>query len=82
MPLSLIHIYYENYVADKKVTDVQALDRLLQTCALDDLEGNLVTSGGRSLPRKSVVEFSWVVGLPEVTLSLIHISRLCGKRLS
>jgi CRISPR-associated protein Cst2 len=77
---------YENYVADKKVTDVQALDRLLQTCALDDLEGNLVTSGGRSLPRKSVVEFSWVVGLPEVTTtdSYFHVKysneRSAGQR--
>jgi CRISPR-associated protein Cst2 len=49
--------------------DAQALDRMLTTCAMDDLEGNLITAAGRSIPRKSVVEFSWVVGLPEVTRS-------------
>jgi CRISPR-associated protein Cst2 len=29
------------------------------------LEGILVTAGKRSLPRKSVVEFGWVVGVPD-----------------
>ena len=48
-------------------SDAEAIDRMLQTCAMDDLEGNLITAAGRSIPRKSVVEFGWVVGLPEVT---------------
>jgi CRISPR-associated protein Cst2 len=43
------------------------IDALLQHCALDDLEGNLIAKGNRSVPRKSVAEFGWVVGLPEVT---------------
>lgn len=59
--------YVQQIAASKQVTDVQALDLLLKTCALDDLEGNLITAGNRSLPRKSVVEFGWVVGLPDVT---------------
>jgi len=47
--------------------DSAAIDALLRKCALDDVAGNLVASGNRSIPRKSVVEFGWVVGLPEVT---------------
>ncbi len=58
---------YTQRIADKKVPDAQALDWMLECCALDDMEGNLITSGNRSLPRKSVVEFGWVVGLPDVT---------------
>jgi CRISPR-associated protein Cst2 len=56
-------------------SDVQSLDRLLTTCAMDDTEGILVTEGKRSLPRKSVLEFGWVVGLPELTTtdSYFHV---------
>lgn len=49
----------------KKSGDV--IDALLKHCALDDLEGNLIAKGNRSIPRKSVAEFGWVVGLPDVT---------------
>jgi CRISPR-associated protein Cst2 len=48
-------------------TSAEVIDALLQHCALDDLEGNLIAKGNRSVPRKSAAEFSWVVGLPEVT---------------
>jgi len=47
--------------------DGDVIDALLRTCAMDDLEGNLIAKGNRSVPRKSVAEFAWVVGLPEVT---------------
>ncbi|MBM3188954.1 MAG: DevR family CRISPR-associated autoregulator [Chloroflexi bacterium] len=62
-------------LAEKGVSDAQATDWLLQSCALDDMEGNLITTGGRSLPRKSVIEFGWVVGRPEVTTtdSYFHV---------
>lgn len=55
--------------------DAEVLDLLLETCAMDDMEGNLITAGNRSLPRKSVVEFGWVIGLPEVTTtdSYFHV---------
>lgn len=46
---------------------VQVLDRLLASCVIDDVEGNLITEGKQSTPRKSVVEFGWVVGRPDVT---------------
>ncbi len=47
-------------------SDATAIDLMLQRCVLDDIEGNLITAD-RSTPRKSVVEFGWVVGVPEVT---------------
>jgi CRISPR-associated protein Cst2 len=45
----------------------QVLDHMLRACVIDDLEGNLITEGNQSTPRKSVVEFGWVVGRPDVT---------------
>lgn len=45
-------------------SDAATLDELLRVCAMDDAEGILITEGGRSIPRKSVVEFGWTVGLP------------------
>ena len=60
----------ETYIAKAEaLSDAEALDLMLQTCAVDDMLGNLITAGSKSLPRKSVVEFGWVVGLPEVTRS-------------
>lgn len=53
----------------EKVSNAEALDKILHTCAMDDILGNLITAGSKPLPRKSVVEFGWVVGLPEKTRS-------------
>jgi CRISPR-associated protein Cst2 len=63
---------YITQIKDK--SDAEAIDLMLQRCALDDLEGNLITAD-RSTPRKSVVEFGWVVGVPEVTTtgSYFHV---------
>ncbi len=47
--------------------DAQTLGSMLQTCAMDDIEGILITEGGRSIPRKSVVEFGWAIGIPDDT---------------
>jgi CRISPR-associated protein Cst2 len=60
-------------IADK--SDAEAIDLMLKACTLDDLEGNLITGEGRSTPRKSVVEFGWVVGVPEMTTtdSYFHV---------
>ena len=60
-------------IADK--SDAEAIDLMLETCTLDDIEGNLLTGEGRSTPRKSVVEFGWVVGIPEMTTtdSYFHV---------
>ncbi len=50
-------------------SDPEALDALLRRCALDDTAGILMTADKRSLPRKSVVEFGWVVGVPTLVES-------------
>ncbi|MCL4371130.1 MAG: DevR family CRISPR-associated autoregulator [Chloroflexi bacterium] len=47
--------------------NAEILDRVLRSCAMDDVEGILITMGNRSTPRKSVVEFGWLVGLPDRT---------------
>lgn len=61
--------------------DSAELDVILQRCAVTDLEGILVTAGKRSLPRKSVVEFGWVVGLPEhvETDSYFHVKYVSDR---
>lgn len=48
----------------EKVSDADFLQQMLQTCAIDDVAGVLVTEK-RSLPRKSISEFGWVLGLPD-----------------
>jgi CRISPR-associated protein Cst2 len=52
-----------------KLGDREALSALLARCGLDDTAGILITAGNRSLPRKSVVEFGWVVGIPQIVQS-------------
>src|SRR5437763_8147172 len=47
-----------------KVSDADFIDQMLQICAIDDVAGILVTER-RSLPRKSISEFGWVLGLPD-----------------
>jgi CRISPR-associated protein Cst2 len=55
--------------------DSAELDVILRNCAVTDMEGILVTADKRSLPRKSVVEFGWVLGVPEhvETDSYFHV---------
>src|SRR5580765_6796529 len=50
-----------------KATPSQFINQMLARCAIDDVAGILVTEGNRSIPRKSVSEFGWVIGLPEKT---------------
>jgi len=59
----------------KNMNDTATIDDLLRTCAIDDMEGILITEGGRSVPRKSVIEFGWVVGVPGLveTDSYFHV---------
>jgi len=47
--------------------DTEVIDALLRCCVIDDVAGNLIARGARSVPRKSVAEYAWVVGLPDVT---------------
>jgi CRISPR-associated protein Cst2 len=55
--------------------DSAVIDKLLRHCALDDLEGTLIAKGARSVPRKSVAEFGWVIGVPDYTTteSYFHV---------
>ncbi len=52
---------------EQKLSDAQTLDELLRICTMDDIAGILITEGGRSIPRKSVVEFGWAIGIPDAT---------------
>jgi CRISPR-associated protein Cst2 len=65
-----------------KPTQVQVLERLIHNCTVDDLEGNLITEGGLSVPRKSVAEFGWVVGVPEAvtTDNYFHVKYVPDRR--
>lgn len=64
-----------NFIKGLPAKDEDAVNALLQRCALDDAEGTLIAKGTRSVPRKSVAEFSWVVGLPDKvrTESYFHV---------
>jgi CRISPR-associated protein Cst2 len=48
----------------RRATESEIMTKMLADCSLTDIAGALVTRG-RSVGRKSVVEFGWVVGLPE-----------------
>lgn len=51
--------------------DNEILSEAINKCVIDDAEGILITSEiggkGRSISRKSVIEFGWVVGCPDNT---------------
>jgi CRISPR-associated protein Cst2 len=57
------------WIAELSPNDPENLSHLLARCALDDTAGCLIAISGHHLPRKSVVEFGWVVGLPELVTS-------------
>ncbi len=59
-------------VASKEIqalSDREGLNYLLGRCLIDDTMGVLITAGNRSLPRKSVVEFGWALGVPPLVRS-------------
>ncbi len=60
---------------DKSTPDTQVLTNMLRKCTVDDLEGILITNKNKNIPRKSIVEFGWVVGLPKKTKteSFFHV---------
>ena len=47
--------------------NIEDVTKLIRHCVVDDAAGILVTAGNRSLPRKSVFEVGWVIGVPEKT---------------
>ncbi len=58
-----------------KLAGSAVVAEILKRCALTDCEGTLVVSEGYSVPRKSCVEFGWVVGRPATTRtdSFLHV---------
>jgi CRISPR-associated protein Cst2 len=52
----------------KGLANSAVLDTVLQSCAVTDIAGTLITAS-RSVGRKSCVEFGWVVGLPDRTVT-------------
>jgi CRISPR-associated protein Cst2 len=56
-------------------TDTDVINDLLKKCVIDDLAGNLIAKGNRAIPRKSVAEFGWIVGIPGYTTteSYFHV---------
>ncbi|MCW5891118.1 MAG: DevR family CRISPR-associated autoregulator [bacterium] len=53
----------------------EVLGEIMKRCALTDVEGTLLVQYGYSVPRKSCVEFGWVVGRPGHTRtdSYVHV---------
>lgn len=72
---------FRDWIKAEKPTQVQVVDRLI-SCTIDNLEGNLITEGKLSAPRKSVVEFGWVVGLPDGVASdeYFHVKYVPDRR--
>ena len=60
---------------DQDVKNSTILDHLIKTCALTDVHGILMTAKKRMVPRKSRIEFGWVVAVPELseTEHYIHV---------
>jgi CRISPR-associated protein Cst2 len=52
----------------KGLANSAVLDTVLQSCAVTDIAGTLITAG-RAVARKSCVEFGWVVGVPDRTVT-------------
>lgn len=52
--------------SERATPDSVVLSTMIRDCAVTDLAGALLT-GNRAVGRKSVVEFGWVVGVPELT---------------
>ncbi|MDD2205680.1 MAG: hypothetical protein PHY65_10275, partial [Bacteroidales bacterium] len=42
----------------------EKINKLIETCIVDDIHGILVTAEKNNLPRKSTIEFGWTVGIP------------------
>ena len=46
-------------------SDEEKLEKLIQMCSIDDIHGVLVTAEKNNLPRKSIIEFGWLIGIPD-----------------
>jgi CRISPR-associated protein Cst2 len=59
----------------KSADPAAVVDKVLDVCTVTDALGILITAGNKSVPRKSIVEFGWVVGIPDEvrTGSYFHV---------
>ncbi len=62
-------------LTDESSTNAEIINHVIKTCSLTDVHGILMTATRRMLPRKSRIEFGWVVAVPEVsqTEHFIHV---------
>ena len=51
----------------KDTPDSIVLDKVIQDSCLSEVEGILITNNNKNVPRKSCIEFGWLIGLPEST---------------
>ena len=60
---------------DQSASNKDIIDSVIRSCSLTDAHGILMTAKKRMLPRKSRVEFGWVVAVPEIseTNHFIHV---------
>jgi CRISPR-associated protein Cst2 len=63
-----------------KSDGAKVVDEIVRRCVVDDLGGLLVTQGNRNAPRRSVVQFGWLLGVPERvrTGSYTHVKLVPG----
>jgi CRISPR-associated protein Cst2 len=54
-------------LGDKNMSNAAIIDYMIEACSLVDTHGILLTKSGRSVPRKSRIEFGWVVAVPKVS---------------
>lgn len=73
---------FTSQLTNDTLDNAGVLDMLLNTCAIDDLEGILVTNNNRNVPRKSIAEFGWLVGIPEAnkTENFFHVKFVSDPR--
>lgn len=57
----------KDMLSDKNVSNAEIVDYMIETCSLVDVHGILLTQTGRMVPRKSRIEFGWVVASPQVS---------------
>jgi CRISPR-associated protein Cst2 len=60
--------FIEEVTKDKSKDGEAVLAEVIKRCAVTDIAGTLITEG-RSVARKSCVEFGWVVGIPDLVHS-------------
>ncbi|SJZ91011.1 DevR family CRISPR-associated autoregulator [Selenihalanaerobacter shriftii] len=56
---------FDEFTGDSDNTKSDIVDKMLNMCSMDDMEGILVTNNKKNVGRDSTVEFGWLVAIPE-----------------